>query len=521
MAIPHDLLNSNAKFPSPPGIVMRLMESIRKDDFSFTEIAGIIKSDPALTTRVLTMVNSSFYSLPAKVSNIERALAIMGVNAVKNIALSFMLVSTLKSDKEGSFDFSYFWRRAITAAVSAEMLASRFNVRDDDTFVVALLQDIGVFVIYSSCPADYSKLLEEKKTVNLRLEVMEEQSFGFNHQEVGSELLRIWGLPENIHMPIRYHHMHGEAPEEYRSLTRILFLSNMVSSLYNDRQCGEKVRHIAETVKNGMGIRDSELEAFIDEIREKTVELCSYFDITPENMKPFSQMLQEANEELSKMNLEYETMVVRLREENLKAERLSQELEQSNRKLSEISFEDSLTGLYNRRYLSDIVENEMARAERNGRQFSILLFDIDFFKKINDSHGHHGGDSVLKMVAEVLNRTKRKTDVGVRYGGDEFVVLLPETGLKESLVFAKRLRSAIEVSETPVAGYTIGITISIGVTTYTPGRTVLSVERLMDVADKALYDAKRSGRNRVSYINSTKPAELSGMGAKASDAQMV
>jgi len=123
MGKPHDLLNSNAIFPSPPGIVLRLLESTRKDDFSFTEIAGIIKSDPALTTRELTMVNSSFYSLPAKVSNIERALAIMGVNAVKNIALSFMLVSNLKSDNEDSFDFSYFWRRAIT--VPAE------RVKDD------------------------------------------------------------------------------------------------------------------------------------------------------------------------------------------------------------------------------------------------------------------------------------------------------------------------------------------------------------------------------------------------------
>jgi diguanylate cyclase (GGDEF)-like protein len=521
VGIPADLLKNSTRFPSPPGIVLRLLESIRKDDFSFAEIAGIIKSDPALTTRVLTMVNSSFYSLPAKVSNIERALAIMGVNAVKNIALSFMLVSTLKSDNEGSFDFSYFWRRAITAAVSAELLASHFNVRDDDTFVIALLQDIGVFVLYSCSPEDYSRLLEDKKARNLRLEVLEEMALGFNHQEVGSELLRTWGLPENIFVPIRYHHMHGEAPVQYRSLARILFLSDMVSSLYNERQCSDKVRHIAEAVKDGMGIRDSELEAFIDEIREKTVELCSYFDITPDDMKPFSQMLQEANEELSKMNLEYETMVVRLREEKLKADRLAHELEKSNRKLSEISFEDSLTGLYNRRYLFDIVDKEMARAERSGRYFSIALFDIDFFKKINDSDGHHAGDIVLKRVGEVLNRTKRKTDIAVRYGGDEFVVVLPETDQEQSLIFAERLRVAIEGADTAVAGHTIRITISIGVTTYIPGRTGPSIQRLMEVADKALYDAKRSGRNRVNFINPFALAKLPGGAGDSSDAQLI
>lgn len=499
MGIPHELLKNNAKFPSPPCIVLRLMESIRKDNFSFAEIAGIIKSDPALTTRVLTMVNSSYYSLPTKVSNIERALAIMGVNVVKNIALSFMLVFNLKSDNEGSFDFNYFWKRAITAAVSAELLASRFNVRDDDTFVIALLQDIGVFVIYSGGPKDYAKLLEEKKTGDLRLEVMEDRVFGFNHQEVGSELLRIWGLPENIYMPIRYHHKHGEAPEECRSLARILFLSDMVSSIYNEALCCEKVRHIAELVKSGMGIHDSELESFIDEIRNRTVEICSYFDITPDDMKPFSQILQEANDELSRLNYEYETTFVRLREEKSKAEVLAHELEKSNRKLSEISFEDSLTGLYNRRYLFEYIDKEVSRAERYGRHFSILLFDIDYFKRVNDSHGHHAGDLVLRRVSEILKRIKRETDIAVRYGGDEFVVVLPETDLKQSLIFAERLRDTIERTDTSVVGHTIRITISVGITTYIPGKTGTAHECLMDVADKALYDAKKSGRNRVSF----------------------
>jgi diguanylate cyclase (GGDEF)-like protein len=512
MGIPPDLLKNNANFPSPPCIVLRLMESIRKDNFSFTEIAGIIKSDPALTTRVLTMVNSSFYSLPTKVGNIERALAIMGVNAVKNIALSFMLVSNLQLDKEGPFDLNYFWRRAITAAVSAELLAARFNVRDDDTFVIALLQDIGIFVIYSGSPKYYAKLLEEKKTGNLRLEVMEDRVFGFNHQEVGSELLRIWGLPENIYMPIRHHHMHGEAPEQIRSLSRILFLSNMVSSLYNDAQCCEKVRHIAELVKNGMGIHDAELEIFIDEIGNKTVEICSYFDIPPDDMKPFSQILQEANEELSRLNIEYETIFVRLREEKLKAERLSHELEKSNRKLSEISFEDSLTGLYNRRYFNDIIDKEVKRAERYGMNFSILIFDIDFFKQVNDSHGHHAGDFVLKRVGEVLKRIKRGTDIAVRYGGDEFVVVLPATDFKQSLIFAERLRAAIEGTDIAVLGNTIRITISVGVTVYLPGRTATSHECLLEIADKALYDAKKSGGNRVSSINPDEPAELPGKG---------
>ena len=199
------------------------------------------------------------------------------------------------------------------------------------------------------------------------------------------------------------------------------------------------------------------------------------------------------------MNYEYETTFVRLREEKSKAEVLAHELEKSNRKLSEISFEDSLTGLYNRRYLFEYIDKEVSRAERYGRHFSILLFDIDYFKRVNDSHGHHAGDLVLRRVSEILKRIKRETDIAVRYGGDEFVVVLPETDLKQSLIFAERLRDTIERTDTSVVGHTIRITISVGITTYIPGKTGTAHECLMDVADKALYDAKKSGRNRVSF----------------------
>ena len=109
------------------------------------------------------------------------------------------------------------------------------------------------------------------------------------------------------------------------------------------------------------------------------------------------------------------------------------------------------------------------------------------------------GDFVLKKVSEVLKRTKRKTDIAIRFGGDEFVVALPATDLKESLIFAEQLRTAIEGTDICVNGHKIGITISVGVATYIPGSKETSLKSLLDKADNALYDAKKSGRNRVSF----------------------
>src|SRR3990172_6523612 len=118
-----DLLRDNVKLPSPPNIAFRLMEVLHKDTFSISDISQIIQSDPALTAKVLKVVNSTFYSLPDKISSIERALDILGVHVVKNIALSFTLVEDLNWRTEGVFDIDYFWKRSIIAAIGAELFS--------------------------------------------------------------------------------------------------------------------------------------------------------------------------------------------------------------------------------------------------------------------------------------------------------------------------------------------------------------------------------------------------------------
>ena len=497
MTVLNDLLRKNIKIPSPPEIALRLLEALKKEDFSFGEVARIIQSDPALTTKVLTVVNSSFYSLPGKVSNIERALTIMGVNAVKNIALSFILIGGLKWHAESAFDFNDFWKKSITAAVAAEIFAAHLKIKDDDTFVTSLLQDIGILVMFFSSPDDYLKFLDEKNVTKLPVEAVENRIFCFNHQEVGSEILELWGVPENIYMPIRHHHMYWESPEQFRNKAKILFLSDKVSALYNETQHADSMRDIVGMLKDDLGISESSLKFLVDEVANKSLEIYSYFEIVPGDMKPFSQLLQEANEELSNLNLTYETLLVELKQEKMLAERLAQELVDANNSLREMSFRDYLTGLYNRRYLYDFLEKEISRSQRFGRCFSVLVFDIDYFKKLNDTYGHHVGDLVLKTLSEKAEGIKRETDIVARYGGEEFVMVLPETELERALIVAERLRMVIEDMDIAVVSDKINVTVSVGVAAYSPQSKEITIDSLIDSADKALYDAKNSGRNKV------------------------
>ena len=154
----------------------------------------------------------------------------------------------------------------------------------------------------------------------------------------------------------------------------------------------------------------------------------------------------------------------------------------------EMAITDYLTGLYNRRHFLELVQNEIRRAERYGHPVSLAMIDIDDFKKFNDQHGHLAGDQALKGLAEKMKENCRKVDILARFGGEEFVILMPETDLKGAMALANRLREGVEKA--------LPITISIGIASSETCK-VLTLEELLKRADFAMYQAKGSGKNKV------------------------
>ena len=157
---------------------------------------------------------------------------------------------------------------------------------------------------------------------------------------------------------------------------------------------------------------------------------------------------------------------------------------------------DGLTNLSNRKQLDTCLAEEIARAERYGRELSVLLTDVDHFKRINDTYGHLVGDSVLRGIAAVLQERLRPTDRIGRYGGEEFCAILPDTALREAATVAEHLRACVQARTLTADEHQVRVTISIGVADWHPG---LSLDALYGAADAKLYDAKRQGRNRVNF----------------------
>ena len=169
----------------------------------------------------------------------------------------------------------------------------------------------------------------------------------------------------------------------------------------------------------------------------------------------------------------------------------------AEKKVEEIALTDNLTGLYNRRFLDKRFEEEISRAKRNVTPLSCFLLDIDFFKKINDTYGHDFGDFVLKEIADVLKNNLRGYDGIVRFGGEEFIVILPGVDADGAKKAAEKIRGKIESHDFTRNDTTHKVTISIGVFSCPSTDMNESIDHYIKSADEALYKAKESGRNRV------------------------
>jgi two-component system cell cycle response regulator len=181
---------------------------------------------------------------------------------------------------------------------------------------------------------------------------------------------------------------------------------------------------------------------------------------------------------------------------HLKLRKLQAELLRTNSELQRLTQTDHLTDVANRRYLAERLEEEYLRARRYDRPLSVALLDIDHFKRINDAHGHPGGDHALVEVAKLIKYTLRCHDFVARYGGEEFAMLLPETSADRAILALERVRTAIERADIRYADKHLSLTVSLGMASF-PHELVAKAGDFITLADAALYDAKRSGRNRV------------------------
>lgn len=490
-----DRVLSCPSLPSLHAVALKVLELTRDPQVSIAKIAATVQNDPALTTKVLRTVNSSFYGLTTPCPSISRAMSLLGLNTVKSIVLSFSLVDMAKGlGADGHLDLITYWRRAVYGSAAARVIATAIRGCDpEEAFVGALLQDIGMLAAFAALRREYATVITVAGEDHDLTIAAERKALGFDHAKVGGQLAERWKLPSQLVHCIAHHHQADSCPSSHQTLVRIVALGALATGALTLTFPKDKLNAYFACARKWFGLENAKAREIIEATARSASDLSVALELQTGAKPDVGAILAEAHEQ----------MVVT--QEALAQE--SAQLKRNNEELAKKATIDGLTGAYNRAHFDREAQEIFARCRAAGQPVAVIFLDADKFKSVNDTHGHQAGDAVLIETARRLREAAERFGTLCRYGGEEFVLVLPNVNLEKGRKVGDLLRQSIERTPFDLCRYDLpGIvlkrTISAGVAASEPGTASAgwSPQQLINYADQAMYAAKQAGRNCVRYV---------------------
>lgn len=620
-------LKATGDLPSPKGAALAIMRMSQRDDFPMAELAHAVSSDPAFVGRLIKSANSAGNIGQRPVASVTDALKVVGVSAVRALALSLSLLSSFKAGSCRNFDYQGFWSHSLVRGIALQALM--FHARaipPDEAFSVGLLARVGDLALATLFAADYSRLLAEADD-RAHLCKLEREAFALTHSQLTAAMLQDWGFPRTFIEPVLFYEdqavSHFDEGTRWFVLVHALRLADYIAdiclapeSVWQEMMpqlflLGEKISLGGEMLMTlcdqvtkdwldwgvmlqvetrsmpsfdvlakppvvmldggetpssvlgdaalhvmlaeGDGERQGSLRSVLEgagymvseadsgqqafelalELRPSLLVVASALPrmsgleltrslrdtvvgrdayilmLSPQGndelmIDAFAAgvddiILGAASPEVLLARLRAGHRVVKLNQEVAReredVRRFTAELAVAHRRLQQVARTDSLTGFPNRCYAMERLQQEWKAAERGRHALSCMVVDVDGFKQINDRHGHDVGDAVLRHGATALKEGLRAQDVICRTGGDEFLIICPDTELAAAVQCAERVRHAAERAELVIAGCRIPFRVSIGVAMRDD--SMADVDALIRRAGQGADKAKGLGRNCV------------------------
>ncbi len=479
--------------PSLPAVAFQILEMTSKPEVDIAEIARAISKDPALSTRILRTVNSSFYGRGQNIATISHALVILGLHSVKTLVLGFSLATNLSKDKTKGFNHVGYWRRSIYAASAARTLATRLKVvQQEEAFLAALLQDIGMLVFNQVVAEQYGPICEKAKT-HTELITAEKEALDATHAEAGAVLVQLWKFPPILAEPISASHEPGRVTDpNLQKLTKLVQLAGWCADVFVDEPAAAAISQVRSCCSTDYQMNEADCDQLLQEIAQKTKEVAPLFEINIGATSDYETILKKANEALVELTLQTQMQAT--------------QLQQQNQTLKKQAVTDALTGLSNRAAFDEFLVQQFARSGQNSEPLTLLMLDVDKFKSINDKYGHQAGDQVLAQMGSLLRSAIRPQDLAARYGGEELALIMPGTPRTLGAAIAETIRRAVAAEPLSYGSHRIAVTVSIGVATVEPGSPLRDPSLLLKAADMAVYAAKHQGRNCVKIFSAKSAA---------------
>jgi len=549
-----------SNLPSLPTVAMQIISMTSSDKINTSDIAKVIQQDPALTAKILQMVNSAMYGMQREISSLNQALVVLGLRTVKVLALSFSLVDTIHNQEEDDLDYPLFWRRSLTTAVGSRLLGQAIGSREsEEVFIAGLLADIGIVAAYRSAKDLYRPVyavhVHEKKP----LVEAEQEHFGLTHATLSEELLKSWNLPGNLCTAVGAHH--NARDESQSQFTQLVSAAASIAALFCEDIGTQPLADIKTLCLENLKIESEKLEKVLEDLDNQVKDVASLLSVEVGETINYSQIQTDAAMKLAQLTIEAEIERAQLArqaensrlqmglvniekdlvQEDADSERakLAREADESRIEMGLVRIEkqvvreeaeakraqlerqaqttrlqlglvkiekdmiveaaaiDGLTRIANRAAFDKHLADVIAKSNEGGPMVGMLLMDVDHFKKFNDTHGHQAGDEVLRRVAAIVYDVSEDIGLAARYGGEEFAVIVSDRSEEELASLAEKIRAKIEATPVTYNNLDLHVTASVGVANNELAKQSVTSQDLIEAADQNLYRAKEAGRNRV------------------------
>ncbi|MEO8878631.1 MAG: diguanylate cyclase [Polyangiaceae bacterium] len=473
---------------SPVCVVATLIiQTALKPEVGLSDLAKLAESDAGFALRVLAIVNSAAFSRAHRVGEVRQACALLGVRGMRNIALGLVINDMIPTGEVGKLLFALSIRRAVAARLIAQALGHR---SPDDAFTAGMFLEVALL---SRARDDIEGAARVAKMPALHRPIVERAYGNEEHPLEGAKLGAELGLPDDIVEAVAHHH-DGNPPVS--AIAKIAWAAERAAAVWEGGHVA-KSRADATAAMMQIGLEKAAIDDLMEKIPILVTSTAVAFDQKVTEQPALDKLAADAHAQLVEMNNGYALLVRRLEALVAEKDQLTAELQRANSELANLAATDSLTQLPNKRSFNEVLARELAIADRNATPLSLLVVDVDHFKKVNDTWGHATGDVVLAHLAEILRGSLRTSDFAARYGGEEFVVLLPCTAQEGASLVAERIRASLADKPVDSPKGPLPIQVSIGLASVPGPGCRDGAQKLFERADAALYEAKNGGRNRV------------------------
>ncbi|WP_437226284.1 sensor domain-containing diguanylate cyclase [Planctomicrobium sp. SH661] len=495
--------------PSLPTVAVQLLKMFADPEVSISDVVYVLQTDPALSGKILKAANTSQFGMKRPVSDLQRAVVLLGKKSVMALALGFSLAEASMSTGPHANLYSDFWFQSLVRGCAASLIAENYSKVDaGEAFTIGLLARIGRLAMLNCDRDRFVACIQKAQETGESLDLLEEQSASITSMQVTMHLLREWKLPPHCVEAVGQMNVSLEEACENRlsdalTLTDVLRISAAFAEFFSGENRGLAIAKIYELCCTLLGETEEEVNQLVDKVREELDHHSDLFSVDMSKVGSPMELLSQAmgqlsilaaNASMNRDDVPPTSSSTEMQEENGRLRKRVLELTQS-------SITDGLTTLYNRTYLTQHLQERISKSAEHPTQLGVIFVDVDHFKKVNDTHGHLVGDEALRVVARLLKDAVRETDIVARYGGEEFVIVMSVADAAGLSRLAERIRATIEAQTIVCGTVRLRITASFGGCLATPnGYCPELAGRILESADAAMYASKRNGRNRVTIV---------------------